>query len=154
MHQTNAIVATSTEGRTIRPTDDYSHFSFVPEPIWNTIRGGGAEQPRSRVMPATAPTLVGRQKRMRICLQARQHTLTLRANLRFPQTMPTEADTCRKLPVPKPQATGWDNEPYSIAAQAGNPDAELPDLLFHLAFNSLRSTPPALHEAQTYTKSR
>ena len=32
-----------------------------------------------------------------------QHTLTLRSNLRFPQPMPTEADTCRKWVVPKLQ---------------------------------------------------
>ncbi|MBA3387643.1 MAG: DEAD/DEAH box helicase family protein [Chthoniobacterales bacterium] len=31
--------------------------------------------------------------------------------------MPTEADTCRKFVVPKLQAAGWDNEPYSIAEQ-------------------------------------
>jgi type I restriction enzyme R subunit len=31
--------------------------------------------------------------------------------------MPTEADTCRKLVVPKLQEAGWDNEPYSIAEQ-------------------------------------
>jgi type I restriction enzyme R subunit len=31
--------------------------------------------------------------------------------------MPTEADTCRKLVVPKLQAAGWDNEPHSIAEQ-------------------------------------
>ncbi len=31
--------------------------------------------------------------------------------------MPTEADTCRKLVVPKLQAAGWDTEPYSIAEQ-------------------------------------
>ena len=31
--------------------------------------------------------------------------------------MPTEADTCRKFVVPKLQAVGWDNEPYSIAEQ-------------------------------------
>jgi len=31
--------------------------------------------------------------------------------------MPSEADTCRKLVVPKLQAAGWDNEPYSIAEQ-------------------------------------
>jgi hypothetical protein len=35
-------------------------------------------------MPAIAATLVRRQKRMRIYLQARQHSLTLRGNLRFP----------------------------------------------------------------------
>jgi hypothetical protein len=34
-----------------------------------------------------------------------------------PRFMPTEADTCRKLVVPKLQAAGWDNEPYSIAEQ-------------------------------------
>ena len=32
-------------------------------------------------------------------------------------SMPTEADTCRKLVVPKLQAAGWDNEPHSIAEQ-------------------------------------
>src|SRR5260370_30295786 len=31
--------------------------------------------------------------------------------------MPTEADTCRKFVVPRLQAAGWDNEPYSIAEQ-------------------------------------
>jgi hypothetical protein len=31
--------------------------------------------------------------------------------------MPTEADTCRKFVIPKLQAAGWDNEPYSIAEQ-------------------------------------
>jgi hypothetical protein len=31
--------------------------------------------------------------------------------------MPTEADTCRKLVVPKLQVSGWDSEPYSIAEQ-------------------------------------
>ena len=29
----------------------------------------------------------------------------------------TEADTCRKLVVPKLQAAGWDGEPHSIAEQ-------------------------------------
>jgi type I restriction enzyme R subunit len=31
--------------------------------------------------------------------------------------MPTESDTCRKLVVPKLQAAGWDNDPFSIAEQ-------------------------------------
>src|SRR5438132_1992266 len=31
--------------------------------------------------------------------------------------MPTEADTCRRVVVPKLQAAGWDNEPHSIAEQ-------------------------------------
>src|SRR2546429_7497209 len=31
--------------------------------------------------------------------------------------MPTEADTCRRCVVPKLQAAGWDNEPFSIAEQ-------------------------------------
>jgi type I restriction enzyme R subunit len=31
--------------------------------------------------------------------------------------MPTEADTCRKLVVPKLQAAGWDDDPHSIAEQ-------------------------------------
>src|SRR5437773_9274618 len=31
--------------------------------------------------------------------------------------MPTEADTCRRFVVPRLQAAGWDNEPYSIAEQ-------------------------------------
>ena len=57
-------------------------------------------------MPATAATLVRRQKRMRIWLQARQHILTLRSNLRFPQTIPIEVDACRKLAVPKLQVAG------------------------------------------------
>src|SRR5438552_696545 len=35
----------------------------------------------------------------------------------FPRFMPTEADTCRRFVVPKLQAAGWDNEPYSIAEQ-------------------------------------
>jgi hypothetical protein len=46
-----------------------------------------------------------------------QQTLTLKGNLGSPQTMPTEADTGRKLAVPKLQAAGWDNEPHSITAQ-------------------------------------
>jgi type I restriction enzyme R subunit len=29
----------------------------------------------------------------------------------------TEADTCRKLVIPKLQAAGWDSEPHSIAEQ-------------------------------------
>jgi hypothetical protein len=68
--------------------------------------------------------------------------------------MPTEAYTCRKLVLPKIQATGWDNKPHSIATQACKPDADPPDLLCHLAFNALWSTPPPLHEAQTCTKLR
>src|SRR5215208_2347149 len=31
--------------------------------------------------------------------------------------MPTEADTCRKLVVPRLLAAGWDDEPHSIAEQ-------------------------------------
>src|SRR6266404_7276779 len=31
--------------------------------------------------------------------------------------MPSEADTCRKLVVPKLQAAGWEIEPHSIAEQ-------------------------------------
>ena len=31
--------------------------------------------------------------------------------------MPTEADICRRFVVPKLQAVGWDNAPYSIAEQ-------------------------------------
>ena len=47
-----------------------------------------------------------------------QQTLTRRgSNLRFPQTMPTEADTCRKLAVPKLEAAGWEKEPHSFAEQ-------------------------------------
>jgi type I restriction enzyme R subunit len=34
-----------------------------------------------------------------------------------PIRMPTEADTCRKFVVPKLLATGWDDEPHSIAEQ-------------------------------------
>jgi type I restriction enzyme R subunit len=50
--------------------------------------------------------------------------------------MPTEADTCRKLVVPKLQAAGWDNDPHSMVKQAGKPDADPFDLLLHLAFNA------------------
>jgi hypothetical protein len=57
-------------------------------------------------MPAIAEALVRRQKEMTICLQARQHTLTLRGKLRFPRTMFTEADTCRKRPVLKLRMAG------------------------------------------------
>jgi hypothetical protein len=39
-----------------------------------------------------------------------QHTLTLRGNLGFPQSMPTEAETCRNLAVPESQAAGRANE--------------------------------------------
>ena len=38
--------------------------------------------------------------------------------------MPTEADTCRKLIVHKLQAVNWNNELYSIAGQAGKPEAD------------------------------
>jgi len=31
--------------------------------------------------------------------------------------MTTESDTCRKFVEPKLQASGWDNDPYSIAGQ-------------------------------------
>ena len=31
--------------------------------------------------------------------------------------MLTEADTCRKLVVPRLQSLGWDDEPHSIAEQ-------------------------------------
>jgi hypothetical protein len=68
--------------------------------------------------------------------------------------MPIEADTCRQPVLPEIQTTGWDSEPYSIAAQVGKPDADPPDVLFHFAFNLLWNTPPALQEAQTCTKSR
>jgi hypothetical protein len=68
-------------------------------------------------MPAIAAALVRRQKRMRIRLQARQHTLRQRANLRFLQATPSEADTCRELVVPKLQPAGWDNGRNSIAPQ-------------------------------------
>ena len=39
--------------------------------------------------------------------------------------MPTEADTCRKLVVPKLQAAGWDNEPHSIAEQRSITDGRI-----------------------------
>ena len=72
---------------------------------------------------------------MRICLQVRQHALTLRGNIGFLQIMPTPADTCPKLAVPKRQAAGADNEPHSVAPQAGKPDADPFDLLCPLALN-------------------
>jgi hypothetical protein len=49
-------------------------------------------------MPAIAAAPVRRQKRMTICLQARQYALTLRSNLRFPQTMPTNGELQFMLP--------------------------------------------------------
>jgi hypothetical protein len=88
---------------------DYRPFSLVPNPIWNTIRGGGAAHPRSRAMPANAAVTVGRHKHMMIRLEARQHTLMLRGNLRFPETVPTEANTSPELALPGGQAAGWDN---------------------------------------------
>jgi hypothetical protein len=63
-------------------------------------------------MRATAIVPVRRQQRMRICLQARRNTLTLRSNLRLPQTMPPEADICRNRPVPTLQAAGGHKELY------------------------------------------
>jgi hypothetical protein len=65
-----------------------------------------------------------------------QHTLTLRGNLRFSEVMPTDGDTGLKLVVPKLQVVDWDNEPPSIAAQAGKPDADPFDLLCPLALNA------------------
>src|ERR1019366_1827787 len=49
-----------------------------------------------------------------------RYMLTLRGNLRFPQTMPTETDICWKLAVPKLQAAVWGNEPHSTAEQQGS----------------------------------
>jgi hypothetical protein len=57
-----------------------------------------------------------------------QHTLTLRSNLRFPQTMPTDGDTCRKLTVPKLQA-GVDALKCLQAETAAKLDALLPAIL-------------------------
>jgi hypothetical protein len=59
-------------------------FSFVPEQIENTIRLGGAVHPHFGAMQVIAATLVRRHKRMRIWLQARQHRLMPRSNLRSP----------------------------------------------------------------------
>jgi type I restriction enzyme R subunit len=39
--------------------------------------------------------------------------------------MLTEADTCRKLVVPKLLAAGWDNEPHSIAEQRSITDGRI-----------------------------
>ena len=44
----------------------------------------------------------------------------------------TEADTCRKFVVPRLQATGWEDEPHSIAEQrriVAELDALLPVIL-------------------------
>jgi hypothetical protein len=79
-------------------------------------------------MPATAAALVRQQKRMRIWLQARQHTLTRRGNLRFLPNMPTEVDTCRKLTVPKLQAV-VDALKCLQAKTAAKLDALLPAIL-------------------------
>src|SRR3954451_20080846 len=37
----------------------------------------------------------------------------------------SEADTCRKLVVPKLQSAGWDNEPHSIAEQRSITDGRI-----------------------------
>src|SRR3954468_18358086 len=37
----------------------------------------------------------------------------------------SEADTCRKLVVPKLQLAGWDNEPHSIAEQRSITDGRI-----------------------------
>lgn len=37
----------------------------------------------------------------------------------------TEADTCRKLVVPKLLAAGWDSEPHSIAEQRSITDGRI-----------------------------
>ena len=39
--------------------------------------------------------------------------------------MPNEADTCRKLVVPKLQAAGWENDPHSIAEQRSITDGRI-----------------------------
>jgi type I restriction enzyme, R subunit len=39
--------------------------------------------------------------------------------------MPTEADTCRQVVVPKLQAAGWDDEPHSIAEQRSSTDGRI-----------------------------
>jgi hypothetical protein len=44
-----------------------------------------------------------------------QYTLTLRGNVRLPQTTPTEADTCQEPAVPRLQAAGSEDEPHSDA---------------------------------------
>lgn len=39
--------------------------------------------------------------------------------------MTNEADTCRKLVVPKLQSVGWDAEPHSIAEQRSITDGRI-----------------------------
>ena len=39
--------------------------------------------------------------------------------------MSNEADTCRKFVVPALQASGWDNEPHSIAEQRSITDGRI-----------------------------
>ena len=79
--------------------------------------------------PAIAAAQVDRQQHMRNRLQATQHTLTRRGKLRFPQTMTTEADSCRKLATPKLRAVSWDNEPHYITGHCWFPNRAV--LLWH-----------------------
>jgi type I restriction enzyme R subunit len=41
------------------------------------------------------------------------------------ETLATEADTCRKLVVPKLVAAGWDTDPHAIAEQRTITDGRL-----------------------------
>ena len=61
--------------------------------------------------------------------------LTLIGNLRFLQTMPTEANTCRRVAPPELQAAGWDNAAESVgkfgsADQLRNGVNQLQSLLY------------------------
>ena len=79
----------------------------MPEPIRNTIRDGGAEHPffasDAGNRRSTGPPTEAHED---LFTGPQQHVDAERGSpLRL--TMPTEADTCRKLVVPKLQAAGW-----------------------------------------------
>lgn len=87
-------------------------------------------------MPATATTLVRRQKRMRIRLQARQHTLTVKRNLRVPHIARTDGEhqftAHEMLKVPPSSQRGTLDEISDRCASADqirNPENQLQSLL-------------------------
>jgi type I restriction enzyme, R subunit len=62
--------------------------------------------------------------------------------------LPTEADTCRKLVVPKLQAAGWDNDPHSIAEQRTITDGRI----VPVGAGFVRRTPKRVDYLLRYTR--
>ena len=66
--------------------------------------------------------------------------------------MPTEADTCRKLVVPKLRAAGWDTDPHSIAEQRYFTKGRIPEQRRIVAeLDALQAEVDALKRLQTET---